>query len=205
MLSPMNLAIRYRVETAVKFSPHPGFETGGAKTFQLIALSHQIRTLDGFMDSLYHLAVVHELRIDQSLQTTIEPGARVERAVEQWKIDTRPHTFRKQREDLLNANQELINPVQESEITDSNFWSLLDGPIEEELGYSLTDRMRFVQGLIKLFEPKERLKIIKENALIEVMGKASKLPENKIRHLINDLCLSPETFENVTVKEMFPS
>lgn len=205
LLSPLNLAIRYLIEMVVKFSPHPALVAGRSKRQQLIAMSTQILDLDGFMDNLHYSAISHEMIVDKRLRVRILPIGRITKAIDQWKRDIRPHMFRKQRDDFSGMNRSLSNTVLEQEIKDSTLWEFLEMPMEEELGYTLTDRMTFVQELIELFDPKDRLKMMKEERLIRTMEQRTELSRTKIKLLIKDLSLAPEEFTNVDLREMLPS
>ena len=204
-MSPLTLAIRFLIEMTVKHSPHPAFEAGESKRLHFVALNTRIVDLDFYMDSLYYSVIPYEMTVDDGLKTLIKPCEATDVAFGQWKKDSNPHILKKQKDDLSSASQSIVKPISEDEMFGSPIWQHLDGPMEQELGYSLADRLAFDKALVQFFEEDERLKISRRSVLLSHVKEHTNLSSEKIEFLMGDHILSPEIYADTAIRKMLLS
>lgn len=204
-LGPLTLGIRYLIEMSLKYSRCPGLPPTKRQRLFLIALASRIVELDDFMEHICHQTIPYQLVIDREYTAILRLSDRTSAAVARWKRDAQQHMLKKDRAELAGLSESLFKPVKEEEIESSDLWRYLDLPMKEELGYGLTDWMKFIVCLLKSFGEKDRILTIRRQRLEASLRKEAGLAEDKIARLFQDKTLSPRLLKPVSRKEMLPA
>ena len=211
-LSPFTESIRWLIEIALKYCKYSAGDVAGGKKFDyLIVLAREIHQWDGVWDNIAHGVIPHEITVNADFTTTNELTHRaieIEKAHRkasmpglvkgnrQWADDTIMRPVRDVTSDMAREGVERMMTFTE--------FKALDGPLEEECGYSVRDWFRFAFGLVDSFEHYKYFKVIKVERLASFLSSKWELPADRVEHLLTDHGLSKATTSHRKLNELRP-
>lgn len=196
--------IRWLIEMAVKYGSQGGHKAGHGELERLIAHAQAIFEWDLAWEHIYHGGVPHELTVHDDYSVTVELTPVGHAAVDKYRRAISPYTVETQRRwsDLNTGQPETFSF---DELTELQFVKDLNGPLEEERGYSMEDWMRFSFGIVDSFDYEEYRKIISKADLgIFLQASPWGLPSERFERLLDDFAVSKAMLADVEAGNFRP-
>ena len=202
-VTPLTESLRWLIEVAVKHSKSPGITPGNAKVDHLFALAIAIYMWDFGWEHVAQGILPNELCIDQDYDMTFGPTDRGIKIQDTYRNALKPH--------LEENKQEWVNSVQRpnpdltiGQLMELPSLQILDLPLEQERGYSMTDWFRFSAGLIDSFDITEYCQFKKVTRLSRFTSRKWGIRPERLENLLVDFGLSRQVVENLKMCNLRP-
>jgi hypothetical protein len=203
-ISPTTEGIKFLIEQAIKNCSSKGLICKNSQFEYLINLSIRIVLLDSQLDSIYENSIPYEITISSEYDIDGEMTRDAETAKTDFMRHKKYHAIKSDKDFLSD-----ILKGSEKEVTPDDFLAFkeckkLDDAMQSELGYGLTDWLKYVKGCMCSFKEKDFIKSIGVNNLSGYLNKTVGLTQEKIQLLLMDHALSKATVKRLTHNDMMP-
>ena len=202
-VSPLTEATRWLIEISVKHCDSPGTRPGNAKLDYLIALAHAIYEWDAVWEYIVYGVIPHELTIGSDFAVTARPTARTNDVLDVYHKALKPHLAEKDRE-WADSVQPPQAQITSDDVTATPEFRMLNQPLEEERGYSMSDWIRFSSGLIDSFGATEYCRLTKVSKLSRFLSNKWNISPERLERLLTDHALSKEALADVEMDKLRP-
>lgn len=202
-ISPLTEALRWLVEIAVKYCPPSGGMAGRVRLSHLLALAVEISVWDGVWENLAHRVVPHELVIESDFTTRSGPTTRAIAAKEAYLKAAKPRMVESYSEwvDTVRPGQKWVELNDLFELPE---FKLLEEPVEEELGYRLSDWVLYSAGLVDSFTEVEQLKVIRGDKLRSFLQNHWGFSGERLTHVLADHAISIDLMATLPPAQLMP-
>ena len=202
-ISPFTEATRWLIEIGIKCCESFGDEVSESRLDRLTAKACVILEWDIAWELIAHGVMPHELTVGSDLAVTVKPTHRTvlamrayQEAMLPWDIEEDSHWL----DVALSEKTGECSGYFESPEDDA-----LNGPMVEELGYSMTDWKRYFLGLITSFDHGEYLKAIRKDELGDYLLSQRGIDRQRLDSILLDHALSKETLEPYGLNDLRPA
>ena len=189
---------------AVKYASQGGHKAGQGELERLIVHAQAIFEWDLAWEYIYHGGAQHELTVRDDFSVTVDLTPMGQAAVDEYRQAVVPYNVEMQRQwSGLNTSQP--EPFSFDKLKELQFVKDLNGPLEEERGYTMEDWMQFSFGIEDSFDRGEYRKIISKAYLGTFLQSSGwSLPKERLDCLLNDFAISKPILADVEVKSFRP-
>ena len=197
-------SIRWLIEVAVKYCKSPGVTAGNAKLEYLIELARFIYEWDLTWEYIAHNVCPYEVTIHKDFSMTSRPTRKGLKAWNAYRKASKSYFVESDREYAASVRmpQERVELDQVFELP---AFKVLNGPLEEERGYRLTDWVRFLWGLIDSFGPTQYLKLTKVSKISRQLSRSGDLLPDRLENMLADHAITKEALIGIPFSELRPS
>ena len=211
LVSPYTISIRWLIEICVRCCHASGAKTDPSKLDFLIELARMILTWDSAWEYIYSGVLPHEVTVGPDYRLSIAATSRTVAATSAHQVATMPWRVDEDRDwigNIFRVRAESADWTVEkslSRIDRDPEWGRLSKAMKKELGYSVTDMLRYSGGLQDSFEPTGYIKLISKDELSEFMSREWRLNPERFELLLADHALSKQLISDYSLDQLRPS
>ena len=194
-VAPYPEAIRWLIEICVKVCLPSNARVDEAKLDRLIVMARVILEWDKAWEYIYHEVVpfVVTIRPDFRVEANLSDIAQL--VPRSYEKATEFYGVRADREWIDRVSKALNTELTVDEVVDSEpVWRILNGPMEEELGYNMIHWLNYSCGLMEsLAQSGEYVKVVERERLGAVLSESLGIDPPRFELLLTDHALSKQT------------
>ncbi len=195
--------IRWLIEMVVKYGAAGGHKVGRGEIERLIAHAQAIFEWDLAWEHIYHGGVPHELTVHVDYSVTVDLTPAGHAAVVAYRRAKLPYTVETQGlwSDLNTRQPESFSF---DDLMVLPFVEDLNGPLEEERGYTMEDWMRFSFGIVDYIDYEEYRKIKSKAELGNFLSSRWGVRNDRFDLLLHDFSVSKAMLADVKASNFRP-
>lgn len=202
-MSPFTEATRWLIEVGIKCCELSGDEVSESALDSLTAKALVILEWDNAWETIAHGVMPHELTIGSDLALTGKPSHRMLLAMKAYQEAKLPWDIEEDSQwlDVTLSEKTGESPGHFESPEDEE----LNGPMVEELGYSMTDWRHYFHGLITSFDYGQYFKAIGKDELGDYLLGQRGIDSECLDSILIDHSLSKETLEPYGLDDLRPA
>ena len=202
-VTPFTESTRWLIEIGIKCCDPSSDGVSEADLDRLTAKARVIWGWDTAWEQIAHGVLPHELTVGSDLAVTVRPRRRTiaamnayKKAMLAWDIE----------EDIRWLDEALSEKKGEcSGFFGSPEDDALNGPMEDELGYSMADWRRYFLGLFTSFDRGEYFRAIRKEELSDYLLSQCNIDPERLDSILIDHALSKETLDSCGLDDLRPA
>lgn len=197
-------SIRWLIEVAVKCCESPGVIVGNAKLDYLMELARAIYEWDLIWEYIAHQVLPYELTIHDKFTVTARPTPQGIKAWQAYRQASKAYYIEGDKEyaESMRLPQDRVELEQ---LFEFSAFKTLNAPLLEERGYTLTDWVRCLWGLIDSFGPTQYFRLTKVSKAAKHLSDRSDLIPERFDNLLFDHAISKEGLASIPLSKLRPS
>ena len=188
-ISPYTESIKWLIEICLKICEPTDVAVNDSQIDHLLELTRIILAWDTGWDQIHHGVLPYEFVISEDFTASSRPTPQGRYAVQNYLRATSTWQLESEREwmDIALARRSNVD------IDENEWFQELDAPMTTELGYSMSDWLRYYRALIESFDYHEYIRVISKQELSEHLSRQWKIEQAQFDSLITDHALSRDT------------
>lgn len=195
--------IRWLIEVAVKHCVADGLKPNDSRIDWFIALAWHLFEWDGLWEHVSHSMLPHEIIVEQDFAVKGAPTSRSQRAVRLYEKAMIAYSSKSSRIWAASVMAPQIDSTA-AELVEETKFGILSEALQEERGYSLSDLLTFVGGLIDSFKENEYVKPIREDKLSSFLHNKWQIQADQLSLMLADFGLSEPVVAESMRNELMP-
>ena len=203
VMTPFTEATRWLIEIGIKVCELSGDEVSDSTLDRLTSRARVILEWDLTWEHIAHGVLPHELTVGSDLTVTVRPTRRAVEALRAhreamlpWRIEEHSQWMDVALAEKKGDHADYIDPSEDDP---------LNGPMEAELAYSMTDWKRYLLGLVDSFDLGEYIKDVPRGELSQFMSSKWRISPACLEALLIDHALSKETLAGLNLDKLRPA
>ncbi len=207
MASPYTQAIRWLIEICIKCCHHSNARVDAEKLDRLIVMASVILKWDQAWEYVHHKVVpfVVTVRPDFTVEANVsEVGKLMPRSYE---MATEEYGVQADREWIDRVSKALSTELTVDEAVNSEpVWRILNGPMEEELGYNMAHWLNYSCALIgSLAQNGEYFRVVGKDNLGALLSESLGIDPPRFELLLTDYALSKQAVSSIGLEKLRPA